>query len=324
MTKLAIVTGATGCLGRNLLDQLLIDKWDIVVLHRKSSDLSRLPASGISCQEADLHSLDSVRKAVPQEADCVFHVAGNTSHWSAQSAVQWKDNVLATQNLVAAAVEKKVKKFVFTSTGATLPYQLHDEKNAQEIKQSYIQTKRLAEIAVFKGADQGLDAVILQPIIVIGAYDYNSYAQIFTAIKAGKIKFALPGRIAFCHARDVARAHVQAFYNGRCYESYTLAGPDTTSLECFQKIAAAVGVEPPIRTASRRSLMLIAQLMELASRFTNKPPLISSDLVKLLRDYGPFSHSEQRKAREVLGYESASLDEMIHDCHAWLVKERRI
>jgi nucleoside-diphosphate-sugar epimerase len=226
--------------------------------------------------------------------------------------------------LVTAALEKKVKKFVFTSTGATLPYQLFDEKNAHEINQNYIRTKRLAEIAVYKGADLGLDAVILQPIIVIGPYDYNSYSQIFTAIKSGKIKLALPGRIAFCHARDVARAHVQAFYKGRCHESYVLAGPYTTWLECFREIASVVGVKPPAKTASIRSLMIMGKLMAFASRFTGRPPLMSPDLVRLLRDYGDFSHSERRKAREILGYESSSLNEMIHDCHAWLMKENRI
>ena len=235
--KVGYVTGATGCVGRNLVDELLRDGWDLVVLHRKSSDLARLEGCGVRYQPVDLHDPHSTMDGIGENVDAIFHVAGNTSHWSAEREEQWKDNVLATRNLVQAALEKRVKKFIFTSTGATLSYQGADEQLTSKIKNSYVRTKRLAELEVYKGIEQGLYAVILQPIIVIGPYDYNNYSQIFSEIKAGRMKISFPGRIAFCHAGDVARAHVQASEKGVCHENYVLGGTYTTWLDAFQRIA---------------------------------------------------------------------------------------
>src|SRR3954451_24410785 len=123
MKMIGYVTGATGCIGRNLVNELVRDGWDVVVLHRQSSDLSRLEGCPVRFQEVDLYDPARTREGLQRGADAVFHVAGNTSHWAREAGRQWRDNVLATRNLVDAAVARRVKKFVFTSTGATLAYQ---------------------------------------------------------------------------------------------------------------------------------------------------------------------------------------------------------
>jgi dihydroflavonol-4-reductase len=319
--KTAYITGATGCLGRNLVDVLLADQWDIIVLHRKSSDLSRLKGCNVKFQEADLYEIDSVRKSMGSNADAIFHIAGNTSHWAAEAEKQWKDNVLVTRNLAAIALEKSVKRFIFTSTGATLNYQGWDEGMSQKIEGGYTRTKHLAELEVYKAVEAGLDAVVLHPIIVVGAYDYNSYSQIFINMKKEFWPVAFPGKIAFCHAGDVAAAHLQAFYKGRCCEHYVLGGTYTTWLDFFQKVAVSVGAKPPTKATPRWLLSIIAHAMVTVSFFTKKRPLLSPDLVNLLRDAPDVSYCEKRKAKEDLGYESASIDKMIEDCRDWLKSE---
>jgi nucleoside-diphosphate-sugar epimerase len=324
--RLGYVTGATGCVGRNLVDELLQSGgWDVVVLHRKSSDLSRLKGCRVRFQEMDLYDAVSTRASVQPEADAIFHVAGNTSHLAREADQQWKDNVLVTRNLVEAALASRVKKFIFTSTGATLPYQGADERLTMEIPDGYVRTKRLAELELFKAMPRGLYAVLLHPIIIIGPYDYNNYAQIFSELRSGKIKQAFPGRISFCHAADVARAHIQAFEKGRPFESYVLGGTYTTWLDLFQRIASVVGATPPRKAASPWVLNIVAQAMVVGSFFTRKEPLLTPDLISLLMDDAPdVSFCEQRKAKEELGYESRSLDAMISDCYRWLLKEGRI
>ena len=260
--KTAYITGATGCLGRNLVVELLKENWEVVVLHRKSSDISRLKGCQVRFQEIDLCNLESVRDSLPENIEAIFHVAGNTSHWSKEAHQQWLDNVLATRYLVQVALEKKVKRFIFTSTGATIPYQGLDERlTTLKIKNNYIRTKRLAELEVYAGIEKGLDAVILQPIIVIGAYDYNTYSQIFKDIKANRMKVVPPGRIAFCHARDVAIAHIRAFENGKCCEHYVLGGTYTTWLDTFQKISTIVGVTPPTKVTPKFIIMFFSYVL---------------------------------------------------------------
>src|SRR6185369_6655066 len=126
--KTCCVTGATGCVGRNLVEELKENNWDIIVLHRKSSDLTRLSGCKVRIREVDLHDLSSVRAAVPTSIDAMFHVAANTSHWAAEKDEQWKDNVLATRNLVRVAIEKRIGRFIFTSTGATRFFQETDQE----------------------------------------------------------------------------------------------------------------------------------------------------------------------------------------------------
>jgi dihydroflavonol-4-reductase len=322
--KTAYITGATGCVGRNIIENLNVAEWDIVVLHRKSSDLSRLQGCRVRFQEVDLYDLDSVRHAIAQDTEVFFHVAGNTSHWPSEASQQWNDNVLVTRNLVQIAIEKKVKRFIFTSTGATRPYQHLDEKQCQNIKAGYKRTKRLAEIEVVKGLEQGLDAVIIQPTIVVGAYDYNSYAQIFTGLKSGEIKIVFPGKIAFCHANDVAKAHVQAYEKGRCGEHYVLGGTYTTWLDFFVRIARVVGVKPIKASTSKGVLRILAYLEFFRTLFTRKKPQLTSDLIELVVDDPDLSYFEKNRSQQELGYESASIDQMVSDCYAWMKKEGRI
>lgn len=319
--KLAYVTGATGCVGRNLVNELLTDNWKIIVLHRKSSNLSRLKEVDVHFQEVDLHNLESVRKSILENADAIFHVAGNTSHWSAEADEQWKDNVLATRNLVQVALEKKVKRFIFTSTGATQDYQGTDQEFAKKINPPYVRTKRQSELEVYEGIEKGLDAVILQPIIVIGAYDYNSYSQIFSTIAKSPLQLAFPGRIAFCHARDIAKAHVQAFYKGRCCEHYMLGGTHASWKIVFQKIAAVMGADVTVKVAPIWLLKIASYFFMLVSFFNKKKPLLTPELVSLLKDAPDIPYCEKRKAYLDLNYESASLDSMISDCYLWLVSE---
>lgn len=319
--KSCYVTGATGCIGRNLVEQLLLDSWNVVVLHRKSSDLSRLNGCAVTFREVDLHDALATDRCISEPLDAIFHVAANVSHWSKQREVQWKDNVLATRNLVHAALNRDVKRFIFTSTGATLSYQGADETLSQKIKCNYTKTKRLAELELSKGMQQGLDAVILHPIIVLGRYDYNNYAAIFSQARAGRLKFAFPGRIAFCHAVDVARAHIQAFEKGRSQESYVLGGTYTSWLDTFQRIARLVGATTPKQAAPAWLLYAAARVIALGSNFTGRAPGLTPELVELLQDAPDVSFSERRKTKEQLGYESKSLDVMLQDCYEWLCLE---
>ncbi|MEJ2630999.1 MAG: NAD-dependent epimerase/dehydratase family protein [Acidihalobacter sp.] len=322
--KHAYVTGATGCVGRNLVDVLQQAGWSITVLHRPSSDLSRLDGCDVAFQPVDLHSLESVRNAIPEGVDAIFHPAGNVSHWSAHADEQWKDNVLATRNLVEAALEKRVGRFIFTSTGAVMLYGEVDEATAKNIKQGYIRTKRLSELEVLKGVERGLDAVITRPIIVVGKYDYNNYARIFRMIKYDRLRIAMPGKIAFCHADDVARAHLSAYEKGRCGERYMLAGPYASWRDFFQEAARCMGMDVKIRAVPKPLFALMANAQEFIARFTHKEPELTSDVVFLLQEVPESFFDAQRLSEQELGYRSASLPAMIKDCYDWLAETGRI
>lgn len=275
---LAVVTGATGCIGRNLVDALLVNGWSVVALHR-GRHLSRLAGLDIELRPCNLHNSRSVSLAMPNRPDAVFHVAANLSHYKADYQQQWRDNVLGTRNMVAAAIAKKARRFVLTSTGAV----------QSTVKSGYVTTKQQAEREVC-----GIDSLILRPPIVFGRFDWNNYSQLFRQ----RFLVAPPGDGTFCDARDVASAHIEERVG-----IHEIGGHRTTWLDLFQRIARLTGQRAPTRAVRLWVLMAAAYLTAWQQR-----PLLTPDLVRLF-SCGPTKSSSGGQH---------SLDEMLADCWQWL------
>ncbi len=321
MKKIAFVTGGTGFLGRNLIDELLRENWEVTALHRKTSNLASLKLLGIHLREGDLQNLSSLGKIIPQKADAVFHVAANVSAWPLEREAQYKDNVLGTRNMVEASLKNGVKRFIFTSTMATygfhqVPLTEESESKGLESGLQYVRTKRLAELEVQKGVEKGLDAVILQPCLIFGPYDVEQYSQIFMQIKENKLPGVPPGGIHFCHAREVSRAHLRAFEKGRCGHSYILGGPYASYLKAFQKIAGIVEGKLPQKVTPLFILYSVAYFSLWGSYITRKPPALLPQLVKLLAHRW---ESCSQKAEKELGYHAIPLEESFRDCYQWMI-----
>lgn len=231
---LAVVTGATGCIGRNLVDVLKAEGWRIRAWKRA---------------EVDLHNPHAVLRAMPRRPAAVFHCAANLSHHKIDAGEQWRDNVLATRNLVAASTAKKAGRFVLVSTGAVTGNNLS----------GYVATKRQAEL-------EAEGHTIVRLPIVIGRYDRRNYAQLFRM----PLPVAFPGSGEFCDARDAARAIFSA------KDSCEVGGHVTTWLDLFQRIARLTGRRPPTHAARRWALLAYAYATAWQRR-----PLLTPDLVRL-------------------------------------------
>ena len=112
----AFVTGGTGFLGLNLVEQLTAQGWQVSALHRRSSDVRLLSRFPVRVVEGDILEPESLRRAVPQRVDAVFHVAADTSMWSGNNARQTRINVEGTRNVVAAALAAGAGRLIHTST----------------------------------------------------------------------------------------------------------------------------------------------------------------------------------------------------------------
>ena len=248
-TKTAFVTGASGFIGVNLVDQLGRAGWRVIAMHRASSNLaylSRFPAERVIGDITDADSLDA---AVPEGVDAVFHVAGNVSFDSAGDAAQNDDNINGTRNMVAAARNKNARRFIHTSSGASWGLQDNtaiDEEsstNVDDIPINYFRTKKRAEEEALKGLALGLDVVVVNPANVVGPF--------IQAIAAGKLDNVGTGGAEFCHVEEVARAHIAAFEKGRRGEKYLLAGAQASFAEVGRTVAELVGGTAPIASSQR-------------------------------------------------------------------------
>src|SRR5512139_2269299 len=106
MAETGFVTGATGFVGLNLVEQLLARGWRVIALHRAGSDLKYLARMRAERAVGDVTDADSLMRALPEGVDAVFHVAGDVSLWSRRNAAQDRINIEGTRNMVGAALAR--------------------------------------------------------------------------------------------------------------------------------------------------------------------------------------------------------------------------
>ena len=170
----AFVTGATGFLGLNVVEQLVAQDWSVTALHRPTANLAHLKKFPVTLAQGAIEDSEALTKAMPQDLDAVFRVPGDTSLWSGGQAQQNRTNIDGTRNMVSAALAAGAKRFIHTSSIAAygLIAEPFDETATQRGGQSrinYFRSKFQGEQEVRKGIDAGLDAVILTRRTSLGA-----------------------------------------------------------------------------------------------------------------------------------------------------------
>ena len=319
----AFVTGGTGFIGGALVERLAEDGWTVTALHRPTSDTSRLAKLGVSLAEGPITDAASIERATPDGVDAVFHLAASLSFAAAGDAKQTDVNVAGTRNVLDAALSKRARRFIHTSSVAA--YGLHEDRvsettpsNAQASGVNYFRTKALAEAEVRKSMEQGLDAVIINPGNVMGPGDADNWARLVRLVHAGKVPGVGGGGGSFCHVREVANAHLAAFEKGRTGENYLLGGADATYLELMQMAQRIAGGKAPNRAMPTVVLKLAGHILPLVAKLTGRAPDLTPETARLLSSN---VYIDCAKAVRELDYRAAPLDEIVTDACAWLKQE---
>ena len=303
--KRAFVTGASGFIGTNLVKQLGEAGWQVIAMHRESSDLTYLRQFPARRVVGDIGDRAFLAEAIPEGVDALFHVAGNVSFDSSGDEAQTHANVAGTRAVVEAAQAKGVGRFVHTSTGAV--FGLHDgvaidetaPSNAFEIPVNYCRSKKAAEDIVLEAAAGGLDAVCVNPGNVVGPYDRVIWGPFVQAIASGALTTVGSGGGAFCHIDETAKAHITAYERGRRGERYILAGANEKFAAVAAVVAELVGVPAPQPTGERNP-----DVSDEIHFVTNQTQIMLCD-----------------KAVRELGFRPVPLRTMFEDLCAWMRQE---
>ena len=248
-----LVTGGTGFVGSHVARQLAAEGHTVRALHRATSKLDALDGVPFESAPGDILDADSLRAACAG-CDWVFHVAAVSSYWRSSPDAIFEANVRGTKQVLAAAREAGVKRVVFTSSAAAVGLR-HDgvpSTEAEVFNQSpsrfpYGYSKALAETVCRDAVRDGLDVVIVNPVVVMGPGDLNriSGELILSVAQLGPALPVPPGGVALTDVRDVARWHVRAAERGITGERYLLGSVNMAHADLFAYIADIANVPRP-------------------------------------------------------------------------------
>lgn len=323
--RIAFVTGGTGFIGINLIGLLLKEGWEVCALHRSTSDLTYLSRFPVSLREGSVTDLSSLREALPDRTETVFHLAGDTNLWSRRNRRQTRVNVEGTRNMLRVAHDAGVGSFIYTSSASAWG-RLSDRKVSERLPQNghrsrvnYERTKWAAEREVLRYRDTQMKVVILNPTAVSGPYDMNNWGRLFTGLKNGELPGVPDGVLSVTHVEEVVRAHLAAVDRGENGQRYLLAGVDCTFGELIREIAEVSGIKEVPGKIPTPVLRIIAYLQTAVASITGNEPTMTPELVKLMTRKNVSYCSN--KAQKELGYRIRPLHTTVRDCHEWLTRE---
>ena len=324
-----LVTGATGLVGSHLLYELLKKEEKIKALKRQSSDTGQVLKifgyytdefeklySRIEWVEGDLSDRESLEMAF-KNVDKVYHSAAIISMDSANNAEMKKINIEGTTNIVNLCLEKKVSKLCYVSSVAAIGKRTApdfvDENvlwKAGKKRITYGSTKFYAEMEVWRGIAEGLEAVIVNPSIIIGpgVMGKGSMAM-FDRIAKG-LKFYTHGVTGYVDVRDVVKAMILLMESEIKGERYILNSENLSYKEIFGMIALGLNKPAPNIYANRFMTGLAWQLDWLKSKFPGGTHMITKETTAIAHRKTLFSNG---KVKEVFGIEFIPIRESIEE-----------
>ncbi len=322
-----VVTGGTGFVGAHLLYDLCQNHSHIRAIKRKNSDLEQVKKTfayysadvdqlfqKIEWVDGDVSDLSSLEDA--------FNGAGIVYHSAAMVSFQEKDrrkimdiNVLGTANVVNAALYRKVEKLCYVSSIAALGRaelnQIVTEetpwKDAEKAS-AYSISKYKAELEVWRGIEEGLPAVIVNPSIILGPLKWDiGSAALFSLVWKG-LKFYTAGVNGFVYVRDVSKAMIKLMESNISAQRFTLSAEDAGYQQLFNLMAQNLGKPLPTIAVTPWMSELSWRILKMHSVFTGKEPAITKNTARSSMQKSSYSN---QKIKDAIGIEFTSLEEMI-------------
>jgi nucleoside-diphosphate-sugar epimerase len=330
-----LITGGTGIVGAHVVDALLDQGRSVRVLLRKGTDpaivkriLEFYHADGaerfarIHWVEGDLFDVDALRGAM-QGVEHVYHCAALVSFDPRDAQELMRVNVQGTANVVDAALESGVKRLCHVSSTATIGGAMDggtgDETKAfteEKHSSAYAISKAQAELEVHRGIAEGLDAVMVNPCVVLGpGMPGRSSMTMIERVRKGT-RFFPKGSNAVVDARDVATAMTRLITEGATGERYLLIGENLPYRKLFSLIAASNGKTAPSMELPPWTLEL-AWRAEAARTLFGGRPLVTRNTARTASRARFYDGS---KATKLLGMHFRAAEEAVANVAAFLGK----
>ena len=320
MTR-ALVLGATGCIGNNVVRACLERGWEVRAFRRAESRTWMLDGLDVEQAIGSLEAPESLLQAM-RGCDVAFHAAAYYPHHSLDLNGSLRTAVGGMRNVLEAAARSGVGKLVYTSTLTTVASpgkggRLADEQDYYlpgSTKSAYFETKWAMEAEAWRAIATGLPVVIVCPSAVFGPWDIKpTTGEILLNVAKGRFPIWLDLDVNIIDARDVGLGEVLVAERGREGQRYILGGENLAVLKALTIAAEQAGVRPP---QWRAPLGLVGGMVRVGEAL-GRLPLVEPLPLEHLKTVAEWQALNTSKAKEELGFQPRPFAETVSDTLAW-------
>lgn len=298
------LTGATGFVGHHVARVLAAEGAELRLLTRKTSNPANLEGIKGETVVGDLAEPARLRSAL-EGCEAVVHVAADYRLWIPDPSAMYRANVDGTRELLRLAREAGVKRFVYTSSVATMHFRtdgivINEDTpvSLADMVGHYKRSKFMAEQEAINAAQSGQHVMILNPTTPIGPNDRKPTptGRIFVDFLNGKFPAYVDTGLNLVDVAEVARAHVLALSKGKPGKRYILGGENLTLKQILDKMSAITGIPSPTVKIPFAVAATYAFFEEwITGRIRGKEPRATLEEVRMGRKkmYASSAHAEQ-------------------------------
>ncbi|MFP4047805.1 MAG: NAD-dependent epimerase/dehydratase family protein [Bacteroidales bacterium] len=323
------VTGGTGFIGAHFLFHLLEEGEEVIALRRPESNLNYVKrvfswytdqydkyADKIKWLEGSIENPYVFAEEL-KDVDAILHLAAMVSFYPAEKYMMKEINIKGTAGMVNLALEKGIQHFIYmSSVGALDPVRQGEYITEQAFGNNpvrnsvYGESKFKSELEVWRGIEEGLNAVVVNPSIVIGpGMPMEGFGKILDRVKKG-LNYYPGGTAGFVDVRDVCGATWELYNKKYFNERYILSEGNYSYKDILSIISNEYGVPQPSKPINRTLSSLAWRIETLRSKLTGIKPLITKEMHLSANNQVYFDNS---KIKAALGYQFIPIEKTIRD-----------
>jgi len=326
---MVLVTGGTGLVGSHLLLNLVMSNTKVRAIYRSPSKLEKVKKvfsyyvadpldyyNKIEWVKGDILDIPSLEVAF-KGIEYVYHTAALISFEPNDFSVLEKTNVEGTANIVNLCIDFKVKKLCYVSTIGAIGRSLNGSKATEENEWTpqhtnvYALTKHAAEMEVWRGSQENLSTVIINPGVILGpGFWETGSGKFFTTAKKGYAYYP-PGGTGFIAINDVIIIMCKLMASNIEGERFIAVATNETYALVLKQIAKCLGKRPPHKKLAYWQLNIGMFLGHIKYIFTGKKRTITKDTIYSLKHRDAYSN---QKIKEALNFKFEPLNETISSC----------
>lgn len=335
------VTGGTGLVGSHLLFELVSSNKKVKALKRPTSNIQQVLKtfsyysenadalfSQIEWVDGDILDYYSMEKILSGTSE-IYHCAAIISFETKERLRMISNNVEGTANIINAAIENGIKKICHVSSVAALGFLengalISEETNWMPTKNisGYSESKFFSEAEIWRGIEEGLDAIIVNPAIIFGPANWESgSAKMFESVWTG-MKFYTKGITGFVDVHDVVSAMIQLMdepnFEACKNQRFILNAENLSYQEVFNTIADELNKPRPTVYASKYVMSIVWRLLTFVSWITGKPSLITRDSAS---NSNAVRNFDGRKISRQLDFKYIPISKSVKQTAAFLKKD---